>query len=69
MIYALEFTALFLWCKRSIYLYSEYNNTWMLGNVKCISRVERAGYRHFAYTRIHIRIHIYAHICIILYSP
>ena len=36
----LEFTALFLWGNKAIFLYNEQNNTWMLGNMKFISRVE-----------------------------
>ena len=31
---ALEFTALFLWDNRTIFLYNKQNNTWMFGNMK-----------------------------------
>ena len=34
-------TALFLWGNRTIILYNKQNNTWMLKNMKFISRVEQ----------------------------
>ena len=41
MMKSVEFTALFLWGNRGIFLYNKKNNAWMLGNMKSISRVKQ----------------------------
>ena len=68
---ALEYTALFLWGNKTIFLYNKQNNTWMFGNMKflVLNRISHSFTLLACAILVDTRnkFHISTHPCIILY--